>query len=236
MANGRAEELVRLVAGECTELETGRRSGALGAFERGGQTCRHLARTHGECEQHGSRRRPAQQRAEQLDRRRIAPVQIVQHEHERPVVRQQLEQLANGAITPVALVGTRDALHGVLSRQRGEHGCEVVAHIVGEPREALRLEPSQVVVECVDEDPERQVALELGGGAGEHELAALVRAAGELGEQACLADTRLANHLECGRPALGQLGESVLQTTELVDTPNQSLCTLSQFRPSRRRA
>ena len=44
---------------------------------------RHVARTHGQRQKHRRGRRPAQERSEQLDRRRVGPVQIVEHEHER---------------------------------------------------------------------------------------------------------------------------------------------------------
>ena len=53
-----------------------------------------------------------------------------------------------------------------------------------------------VVVDRVDEDPERQVELELTGPTREDEVSARVRTRGQLGEEACLADSRLADQLE----------------------------------------
>ena len=50
------------------------------------------------------RRRPAQQRGEQLDRCRIGPVDVVEHEHERRRRCDALEQLAHGPVGAVALV------------------------------------------------------------------------------------------------------------------------------------
>ena len=49
-------------------------------------------------------RRSVEERAEQLDRRRIRPVDVVEHEHHRLGLRERLEQHADGAVAAVALV------------------------------------------------------------------------------------------------------------------------------------
>ena len=46
----------------------------------------------------------------------------------------------------------------------------------------MRVEAVDVLVERVDEDPERQVELELAGPAGQNEVRARVCAGGKLGE------------------------------------------------------
>ena len=47
---------------------------------------------------------PAQQSAEQLDGGGVGPVEVVQHEDQRPGVRKLLEQCANRAVAAIALV------------------------------------------------------------------------------------------------------------------------------------
>ena len=68
---------------------------------------------------------------------------------------------------PVALARRRRRRAGERREDVGELGARVVVEHV----EPARLEPVDVVVERVDEDRERQLALELGGAAGEHEAA-----------------------------------------------------------------
>ncbi len=62
--------------------------------------------------------RPPQQRAEQLDRRRVRPVEVVEHEHERPALRKGLEQRAHRAMGAIALVLNRRIARGRERRQR----------------------------------------------------------------------------------------------------------------------
>ena len=71
--------------------------------------------------------------------------------------------------------------------------------------EALRLEPADVLVEGVDEDPEREILLELGRRARQDEVPARVRAARKLREEARLADPRLPDELDRGRRPLVEL-------------------------------
>ena len=56
---------------------------AMRRVERGREALVGLTRARGEREQHRRGRRAVQQRAEQLDRRRVAPVEVVEHQHER---------------------------------------------------------------------------------------------------------------------------------------------------------
>ena len=79
-------------------------SGAPGRLERGREPLGRVPRPHGDDEQHGCVGRPAQQRADQLEGGRVAPVHVVQHEYERACRSQAFEQLADGAVGAVALV------------------------------------------------------------------------------------------------------------------------------------
>src|SRR4029079_4987523 len=97
-----AEQLPRLLGAERAELDAGQRLCRVGTLERGGQTLRHLARTHGQREQHRRGRRPAQKRAYHLEGRRVGPVEVVEHEHERLRRRQLLEQRTYRTVAAVA--------------------------------------------------------------------------------------------------------------------------------------
>ena len=68
------------------------------------QSLRRLARPHRQSHQHRRGRGSAQQRAQQLDRCRVGPVDVVEHEHQWRRRREPLEELADGAMAPVALV------------------------------------------------------------------------------------------------------------------------------------
>ena len=73
-------------------------------FNRGAEPLAHLPRPHGQRDEYLSGRRSVEERAEQLDRRRIRPVDVVEHEHQRLGLRERLEQCADGAVAAVSLV------------------------------------------------------------------------------------------------------------------------------------
>src|SRR6185436_15923842 len=66
-------------------------------------------------------------------------------------------------------------------------------------------EPARMVVQHVDPEAERQVALELRAAAAQHEAAALLASGRELLQQARLADARLAAHRHEARGAAQRL-------------------------------
>ncbi len=133
-----------------------------------------------------------QQRGQQLDRRVVAPVQVVEHQHERLRAREQAEQPLRGAVDAVALVGDRlphrRARAALRRQQRGQLVEQLGVPRLGEPEVVRR----DVGVQRVGPDAERQVALELGRRAREHQAAALLGAPAQLAEQARLPDPRLA--------------------------------------------
>ncbi len=83
------------------------------------------------------------------------------------------------------------------------------------------VEAVDVLVERVDEDPERQVELELTGPAGEDEVRACVCTGGELGEEARLADSRLADQLERRGVSPADPGEETVDRAELGRTADE---------------
>ena len=90
--------------GELGYFDPEQRPRAVRALERGGDALRRLTRSDSQRDEHGRCRQPPQQRAEQFHRSSVSPVQIVEHEHQRPARRQSLKQLAHRAVTAVALV------------------------------------------------------------------------------------------------------------------------------------
>src|SRR5215217_5910068 len=93
---------------------------------------------------------------------------------------------------------------------------ELRAHVAIQELQAARLEPLDVLIECIHEHPEGQVTLQLRCAAREHELATLNGATRELGEQTGLADAGLSHQLDHGRSALSEVGKSVIEPTELL--------------------
>src|SRR5207247_1524847 len=75
--------------------------------------------------------------------------------------RELLEQRAHGTVAAIALVLERHRATARERRQRWEDVRKLRPNVVLEDGEAIRGEPSQVLVDCVDENRERQVALEL---------------------------------------------------------------------------
>ncbi len=218
-----AEQLARLLQRQRLELEPREASGAVRALEGGRQALRALPRTDRHREEHGRRRRAAQQGAEQLDRAGVGPVQVVEDQHQRLGRSEQLEQLAHRAVGAVPLVLQRRPAAVVERAEARKDVRELRASLAVQTLEPPRVEPFGVLVERVDEDPERQIALELRRGAGEHQVAAPVGARGELGEQARLADARLPDELDRAGEALLEIRQDLVEHVELRGTPDEFL-------------
>jgi hypothetical protein len=75
----------------------------------------------------------------------------------------------------------------------------------------------------VDEDPERQVALQLGRAAGEHGAAARVGALDQLGQQARLADAGLAFEHQRRTLAATERAERTVDDLEFGGTTDQGV-------------
>jgi hypothetical protein len=90
-------------------------------------------------------------------------VDVVEHDHHRSDRGQPFEQFPYGAMTAVTLVNEYRRAAGGAPGQSRKDPAELHADVVVQRREATGLEPPQVVLERVDEHPERQIALELCG-------------------------------------------------------------------------
>ena len=99
-----ADQLAGVLGAERPELDARDRPGAVRPFDRGAKPLAHLPRPHRQRDEYPSGRRSVEERAEQLDRRRIRPVDVVEHEHQRLCLRERLEQCADGAMAAVPLV------------------------------------------------------------------------------------------------------------------------------------
>lgn len=135
--------------------------------------------------------RPAEQPGDEVDRRVVAPVQVVEDHHDRFRGGERGEQRPERGVQPVALVEQRRSGAGGPSRQAGQDRGEVVDRpLPAERRDGAGGERRDVVVERVGPDRERQIALELGAAAVEHQRAVVAQPGGGLGQQQRLADPR----------------------------------------------
>ena len=219
--DGVAQQLAGLVGAEGLEVDPRQQLGAPRPLERSGEALGDVMRPHGEPQQHRRRGRPAEEGSDQLQRRGVGPVEIVEHEHERLRRPELLEQRAHGAVAAIALVLERDLAVARQRRQGRKHVRELRAHVVLQAGEARRAERSHVLVERVHEDRERQVALQLGSRACEHQVPLCVRARAELGEEAGLADSRLADDQDGDRAALVELRQRPIERAQLLGAPDE---------------
>jgi hypothetical protein len=159
-------------------------------------------------------------------------VEVIEHEHERLCRHELLEQRAHGAVAAIALVLERYLATARERRQRWEDVRKLRPNVVIEDGEAIRGEPSQVLVDRVDEDRERQVALELGRRAREDEVSLGVCAGGELSQETRLSNARLADKQDCGRAALIELGQDSIERAQLLGAPDEVVGMQGHFSSS----
>ena len=155
------QKLSSLDPRQSDELEASQRSLTIRPLEGDRQTLGQLPGAHRDRDEHGSGGRPAQQGAEQLDRGRVGPVEVIEHEDERPRVCQMLQKRAYRTVAAIALVLECHAACAHECRQRRKDVHELRANVVVQTGQAARIEPTQVLVERIHEHRERQISLEL---------------------------------------------------------------------------
>ncbi len=187
-----AEQRVGLVGAERGERDVDDAPVAARRLEGGQHGRREPARAERGGDQQRRARRAAQEVGDELERRVVGPLQVVEQDDHRRAGGELLEQRADGAVRAVALVLQRRRRRRVARADRGEHAGELRHAVAEHPLQPVLAEPGGVVVERVDPDAEREVALELGPAAGEDDAAALGAARGELLEHPRLADPGLA--------------------------------------------
>ncbi len=116
----------------------------------------------GERDQHPRVRWPAEQPAEELDGRRVGPVEVVEDQDEWPRRREPLQQPTHRAMGAVALEREWCATATTEPGQRGEDVRELGSVLGIQQIEDAGVEAADVVVEGVDEHPEGKVPLQLG--------------------------------------------------------------------------
>ena len=219
-----SQELARLLERERRELEPREPSRAVGAFERSGQPLRALSWADRHREQHGRRRRAAQERADQLDRPGVGPVQVVEDQDERLRRREQLQQLADGAVRAVALVLERRPAAGVERDQARE--ARVRAPREPGRRGRSRRRGSRPSAYSSRASTKTQNGRSRSSSDAEPARTSCPRRVGalrELGEQAGLADAGLADELDRAREALLEICEQLVERVELRGTPDELL-------------
>ena len=192
-----AEKIAGLSGRQRGETEVDEPAVTVGGLERGRDRRRQPAGAEGESEQHRRTRRPPQQVYQQLERSPVGPVKIVQDHDDRAGRGDALEKRADGAMRSEALV--RQPCGSILGPGRRQHVGELADSVGEHPPQPIGPEPGDVVVERIDPDAERQVALELRAATVQDEVPALFGARHQLFEQPGLADPRLA--LERHEPA-----------------------------------
>ena len=218
------QELASLRLRERTDLDPLQHAGAVRALECGGESAGRLPRPEGGCDEDGSVGRAPEEGAEELDGRRVGPVEVVDEEHERRRGREPLEQVAHRGVHAVAVVEDRGGTASRRRVQRRQDLRERVAGPVVECIEAVRLEPPDVFVERVDEDPEGEIALELGCRPAEDEVPMRIGPSGGLGEQASLPDARFADQCERGRRwSVSQAEERLVEDAARLGASNEVL-------------
>ena len=103
----------------------------------------------------------------------------------------------------------------------GKTCASSVKYVLVELLQATRIESTQVLVERIDEHRERKVSFELRRGSCKDEPAVRIRATGELGEQSALADPGLAYEFDRDEVAAIDLGEDLLERTELLGASHE---------------
>ena len=150
-------------------------------------------------------------------------MQVVEHQYERLRHREQLEQLAYGAMRSEAFVPESRPHAGCMVIEGGEDVAELRAIGLVQRGQAAGIQSLEVVVERIDEDPERQLTLELRRAPRQHGLPLRVRTRAELPEQTGLADTRFPSQLDGAAPPFLELVQGVLEHPNLGGASDESL-------------
>jgi hypothetical protein len=97
-----------------------------GGLDDGCETPRKLRRPKRHHGEHPALRRPSHEVREELDRRGIGPVKVVEREHHRAPPAESIEQVAHGLEGAMTVGRRRRGTGAEVSRQRREHRAELV--------------------------------------------------------------------------------------------------------------
>ena len=110
---------------------------------------------------------------------------------------------------------------------------ELTTNIVVEGLQATRRKPLNVLVERVNEHPERQVSLELRCRPAEHEVPTPISPGRKLREKPRLANPRLTHQRNRSGLATVQIDEQIIENTARCGAPNEVLGDRDHFRSRR---
>ena len=191
-----SEQVARRIGAQRREIQARCIAVAQGGGQRDAQLRRELRRAKADRAEHRPARGMGDEMADQLDRAGVGPLHVVEHEHDGRLGGERGDQPADGPVRAVALLLQLRPASGGELLEGGEDDRELGCQVARQLLQAPRVEAHEPVVERVAEDAERQLGLELGGAAGQHEVAAGPRAGAQLPQQPALADARLAGDLE----------------------------------------
>ena len=206
-----AQQRLRVGERQRAERVLDDRAVALGGRQRGRQQRPDRRGPERQREPHPPTRRAPQQVREQLQRRVVGPVQVVEDDDHRSHLRQRLQQRAHRPVRAIALV----LQAGRHAPDRRQHRRQLGQLVADEPLEPVHAEEFRVLGERVLPDAERQLALELGRAAGQHQRTGGAGPRLELAEQPRLADPAFAAEGQQGAAAGRQLIECGVNGREL---------------------
>jgi hypothetical protein len=148
---------------------------------------------------------------------------VVEHQDQRLRQREQLEQVAYGAMRSEAFVLDSGPYAGGMGVKGREDVAELRAIGLVQRGQAAELQSLEVLVERIDEDPERELTLELRRAPRQHGPPLRVRTSGELPEQTGLPDTRFPGQLDGPAPPFMELVQSVIEHRNLSVASHESL-------------
>ncbi len=144
---------------------------------------------------------------------------VVEREQHRRTAGESLEQASDRVVQLVPLGALATARRAaILPRQRGKDRRKLLKQVLVERPEHRRRQRTDVVVERIHDQPERDVLLELGRATVEDQVLACLRAFAYLREQARLPDPRLADDLHRARVTDRELIERSFKFSKLAGT------------------
>ena len=216
-----AHQHVRLAGGQRRQPQLADRALARGGLERGEHRAGQLALAERERGQDPRRRGPPQQVDDQLERRLVGPVDVVEDDDHRRARGQPDEQGAHRAMGPEALVLETAERH-VAARGGGrQHARELGGAIPDERLDAVGPQRGHVVVERRDPDAERQLPLELRAAPDQHEMLPRLGPRAQLRQQPRLARARLTVEHQPARARGAQPVERCVQARQFLTTAHE---------------
>ena len=171
---------------------------------------------------------PAQEVRDHLTRRRISPMHVIEHDHDRPARGEALQHSSNGVVEAVAVsLAARGRRLIGKPGQRREYVSELLQGLRLQRPHNRRIERSEVVVERIDDRSERDILFEFGSPTDQYQPPSRLGALRQLREQARLPDAGLPDELNDPRLTIREPGECPIKLRQLAPSTNhraRSLC------------